>query len=101
MAEIAEYDGETDPGALGLALSTYLPPTVQIGGSPSSVVRHFSWAGGKAQSYPSLHASGDGQHFKDSQATYPPGFESHGIDEDPQFRSIAPTGVLVLTTTCG
>jgi hypothetical protein len=92
MAEIAEYDGETDPGALGLALSTYLPPTVQIGGSPSSVVRHFSWAGGKAQSYPSLHASGDGQHFKDSQATYPPGFESHGIDEDPQFRSIAPDG---------
>jgi hypothetical protein len=92
MAEIAEYDGETDPGALGLALSTYLPPTVQIGGSPSSVVRHFSWAGGKAQSYPSLHAYGDGQHFKDSQATYPPGFESHGIDEDPQFRSIAPDG---------
>jgi hypothetical protein len=64
----------------------------QIGGPPSSVVLHFSWAGGGAQTYPSLDAYRDSQHFVASQLAYSPGFEGNGIDEDPQFLSIAPDG---------
>jgi hypothetical protein len=62
----------------------------QLGGGPP--VRHLGWAGGVAQTYPSLDAYREGQHFKASQAAYPPGFENSGTDKDPQFRSIAPDG---------
>ena len=62
----------------------------ELGGGPP--VRHLGWVGGVAATYPSLDAYRVGQHFQASQAAYPPGFEHHGIDEDPQFRSIAPDG---------
>ncbi len=78
-----------DPGFAG---STDANCYRQLGDSPKGIVRHLGQAGGGPATYPSLIAYRDSQHFQASQVANPPGFESSGIDQDPQFRSLAPDG---------
>jgi hypothetical protein len=105
-------DVEPTPEAPGYA-TTFLPapafhgPTdgncmCQLGGATQPLLRHNPYDSQGERHYADLsrYQAGlteeglPGQHFEDSRAHYPPGFEAEGIDVDPQFRRIDPSGIV-------
>jgi len=72
----------------------------QIGGTPKPTVRHRHYFDPTdvadpqkdPRTYQTLDEYRLGEHFAASKVAYPPGFELNGIDQNPQFRSIAPDG---------
>jgi hypothetical protein len=105
-------DVEPTPAEPGYA-TTFLPapafhgPTdgncmCQLGGAIQPLLRHDPYDSESKHHSKNLSSYQAGlteegtpcQHFEDSRDQYPPGFEAEGIDVDPQFRRIDPSGIV-------
>jgi hypothetical protein len=83
--------------------TAYLPPPdfsgptdgncyVQVGGPARALLRHDPYDAASGGIFGDLATYRGSEHFRASQALYPPGFEQHGLAEETPFRSLANDG---------